>query len=171
MHTEPYNFVKELSQKLPQYFNNKKVLEVGSLDINGSVRQFFRQCDYTGIDLGEGKGVDRVIGIQDLHEPLSYDTVISTEMLEHDRYWERSLKSMYDNLKVGGLLILSCAGPDRQEHGTSRQHPGDAPFTNDWYRNISQEDFGSVLPMELFTDMHLKYMRGMADLLFYGIKK
>jgi hypothetical protein len=78
---------------------------------------------------------------------------------------------MYDNLKVGGILIFTCAGPTRQEHGTTRTTPGDAPHTNDWYRNISIEDFQSILPMEKWSVMDIKYVRGQADLLFYGIKK
>ena len=51
-------------------FNNWKgdrtdlnVLEIGSLDINGSVRPMFKpfQLTYTGIDMQEGPGVDIVV--------------------------------------------------------------------------------------------------------------
>ena len=39
-------------------FKNKKVLDIGSLDINGSNRFLFEDCNYLGIDVGEGKNVD-----------------------------------------------------------------------------------------------------------------
>lgn len=171
MHTEPWELLNQSKKKYPEFFLNKKVLEVGSLDINGSVRGFFVACDYTGLDIGPGKGVDLV---QPIHEHLKeneYDVVVSTEMLEHDIHWRESLKQMYLDLKKDGLFVFSCAGPTRQEHGTTRTHPGDSPFTNDYYRNISKEDFISILPLDLFNNPELKYERGEADLLFSGIKK
>lgn len=170
MHTEVHLFTEHVKKLFPNSFKNKKVLEVGSLNINGSVRQFFEKCDYLGIDLGPGPGVDKVVPIHELNEPGQFDVVISTEMLEHDKFWERSLKQMYENLKPGGLFILTCAGPERHEHGTTRTTPGDAPFTNDYYRNISIEDFLSVLPAGNFKIYKIQYERGQCDLCFYGIK-
>lgn len=171
MHREVDEFILSVQSKYPEYFTSKKVLEVGSLDINGSVRRHFTGCDYTGIDVGPGKGVDLVSPIHLFQHPDEYDTLISTEMLEHDQYWQKSLQVMYLNLKKGGLLLLTCAGPNRQEHGTTRTTPGDAPFTNDYYRNISCEDFESILPKEFFTEYSLGLYRGDCDLYFYGIKK
>lgn len=195
MHTEVHEFVKQVRGKFPEYFEGKRVLEVGSLDINGSVRQYFRGCDYTGLDLGEGSGVDVICPINLFYcgeclivgeyqpnidplprsleqlEEAKYDVVISTEMLEHDKWWESSLDAMYQNLRSGGILILTCAGPNRHEHGTTRTTPGDAPFTNDYYRNISIEDFTSILPHTLFKESDIKLVRGDCDLVFYGIKK
>jgi SAM-dependent methyltransferase len=170
MHTEPWEWTNNLKQKFPQYFTEKKVLEVGSLDINGSVRGFFTDCEYVGLDLGEGKGVDLV---QPVHEHIGeYDVVISTEMLEHDNYWKESLKAMHNNLKSGGIFILTCAGPDRQEHGTKRTTPQDAPFTTDYYRNISIEDFLTIIDVvDDYSLSEITYKRGKADLLFWGIKK
>lgn len=170
MHTEPHEFFKELKENYPVYFKEKNVLEVGSLDINGSIRSLFEDCNYLGIDIGEGPGVDRVIAIHNLHEHGRYHIVASTEMLEHDKYWRQSLISMYDNLKSGGMLVVTCAGPSRQEHGTTRTTPGDSPFTNDWYRNISIEDFHDVLPVSMFEDSYIAYLRNSADLVFWGIK-
>ena len=39
-----------------------KVLDVGSYDVNGSYRQFFKDSciDYTGLDMSEGPNVDTV---------------------------------------------------------------------------------------------------------------
>lgn len=172
MHTEPWELFKEVKQMFPEYFEKKKVLEAGSLDVNGSIRGFFTDCWYTGVDVGPGKGVDLVSPIHEVVTPNEFDVVCSTEMLEHDKYWQQSLKQMYDNLKPGGLFIFSCAGPTRQEHGTTRTSPKDSPFTTDYYRNISIEDFESILPLgELFSKGHITYKRGKADLLMWGIKK
>lgn len=171
MHHEPMQFVTELKKQYPNYFYNTDVLEVGSLDVNGSIRGFFNSCRYIGLDIGEGKGVDKVVPIHEFIEPNKYDVVISTGMLEHDIHWEKSLKQMVENLKSGGIFIFTCAGPDFQEHGTTRSTPQDSPFTHNWYRNISIEDFCSVVNVEDFSVYDIKYMRGKADLLFYGIKK
>jgi len=171
MHTEPWNLLVEMKTKYPDFFYKKKVLEAGSLDINGSVRNFFTSCWYTGVDVGPGKGVDLISPIHEVKSPNEFDVVVTTEMLEHDTYWKESLAQMYENLKSGGLFIFTCAGPTRQEHGTKRTTPGDSPYTTDYYRNISIEDFRSILPEDKFTESKIWYERGEADLLFYGFKK
>lgn len=176
MHQEVTDFIIKVRERYPENFVKKKVLEVGSLDINGSIRPLFIACDYRGIDLDKGPGVDVVSPVHLYnHDNISdfylVDTLVSTEMLEHDIHWKESLKSMYNVLKSGGLFILTCAGPNRHEHGTKRTTPGDSPFTTDYYRNISIEDFESILPMELFNDYDLKLVRYDCDLQFYGIKK
>lgn len=169
MHPEVESFIQYVRKKHPEYFSNKKVLEVGSLDINGSIRYLFKDCEYVGIDLGPGKGVDLVVPIHEHHD--QYDVVVSTEMLEHDIHWKKSLRSMHDNLKSGGLFMLTCAGPRRQEHGTTRTTPGDAPFTNDYYRNITMDDFRSQVYEEDYKEYYLSYQRADTDLIFWGIKK
>lgn len=171
MHPESFQFVEMVKSEYPDFFRNKKVLEVGSLDINGSVRQFFENCDYEGIDIAEGPGVDRVVLAHQFLRPDVYDVVISSEMLEHDRYWFTSLKQMYKNLKPGGLFVLSCAGPKRPEHGTTKTDTYSSPFTTDYYRNISKEDFLNALPNDLFNECTIGYDRGEEDLHFWGVKK
>lgn len=173
MHREANQFVISVKKQYPEFFSGKKVLEVGSLDINGSVRQFFTDCDYTGIDLGPGPGVDEVNHVIH-HVRLGvgpYDVIISTEALEHDERWNDSLAMMNMLLKPSGLLVITCAGPTRAEHGTVRTDGGWAsPSTSDYYRNISTEDFASVLPAELFSKAYLGYRNDHADLYFAGIK-
>jgi SAM-dependent methyltransferase len=171
MHPESYHFVERVKNEYPDFFHHKKVLEVGSLDINGSVRQFFQDCDYTGLDLAQGKGVDIVSIAHEFIQPETYDVVISSEMLEHDEHWEKSLKQMYANLKPGGLFILSCAGPTRPEHGTKRTDTYSSPFTTDYYRNISQEDLKRALPFDGFSECTIGYDRGLEDLHFWGLKQ
>ena len=83
-HKEQNDYVQAVKTKFPIFFDKKKVLEVGSLDINGSVRKFFTDCDYTGIDVGEGKGVDIVVnsGHEYDGEDKSFDITISCECFE-----------------------------------------------------------------------------------------
>src|SRR5208283_1437369 len=65
-----------------------RVLEVGSMDINGSIRPAFGDAsEYIGIDLTPGPGVDRVMSAHDLDQAWPagwFDTVVCCEMLEHD---------------------------------------------------------------------------------------
>ena len=172
MHKEANQFIKSVKAEYPEYFTGKKVLEVGSLDINGSVRKYFENCDYTGIDLGEGPGVDKVAHIINFPRREVYDVVISTEALEHDQWWSYSMDAMYSLLKPNGLLAITCAGPTRTEHGTTRTDGGWAsPSTPDYYRNISTEDFSSILPANLFSKSYLGYRSDHADLYFAGIKQ
>ena len=90
-------------------------------------------------------------------------------------------------LKVGGLLLFSCAAPGRPEHGTTRTSKGDSPFTNDYYRNLSEDDIRAVWTgvtswyidkqtgsgMDaLFSNYKFKTRKEFPqDLYFYGIKK
>ena len=173
MHTEVKQFVQVIRSKFFYKFRFKKVLEVGSKYINGSVRKYFWFCDYTGIDIGKGKGVDIMGHLVDVKDKLipNFDTVISTEALEHDKLWRESLQTMYHMLNDGGLLIVTCAGPHREEHGTSNAHSELSPDTNDYYGNVSVEDFETVLPPSLFSVYVLQYANGKSDLQFYGIKK
>src|SRR5260221_473016 len=185
MHPEANQFVAKVKAKFTKYFTGRKVLEVGSLNINGTVRDFFTDCDYAGIDVAAGNGVDRVLHLTELLQECTEttkgryasmpfrslcDVMISTEALEHDELWDKSLEAMSALLKPGGILIITCAGPNRPEHGTTKADPDSSPFTTDYYRNISVEDFQSVLPMSLWTDAELTYGRDGEDLYFYGIK-
>jgi 2-polyprenyl-3-methyl-5-hydroxy-6-metoxy-1,4-benzoquinol methylase len=114
-------------------------------------------------------GVDMIADITEFHEHHMFDVVISCEMLEHCKDWDIALANMYLCTKPGGLLIITCAGPGRHEHGTYAHTPEDSKFTLDHYRNISIEDFLSVLPMDYFHDCSLELTRDGQDLYFYGI--
>lgn len=170
MHNSVRQFVKDVRKEYPRKFRLRKVLEVGSRQINGTIRDLFWLCDYTGLDIMKGKGVDVVCPVDYYTSKSGFEVVISCEMLEHSETWERDLRAMYDLLAPGGLLILTCAAPHRAEHGTKRTTPECSPATTDYYRNISVEDFQSVLPPGLFDPYVLQYSRGMSDLQFYGIK-
>ncbi len=97
-----------LKKRFPQYFYESKVLEVGSLDINGSIRQFFVGCDYVGVDLGEGRGVDVVARGEELDYPDdSFDVVASCECFEHNPEWVKTFNNIEYNIGVfiGSILL------------------------------------------------------------------
>ena len=171
-HTAQIKFVEEVKKMFPQFFEHKRVLDVGSLDINGSNRIHFRKCDYTGIDLGNGRGVDVVCRAHEWNAD-PYDVVISTECLEHDEWWEKSLPNMIRLLKPGGILIITCASPSRPEHGTLRVHPGDNPFVaGAYYRGLVENDIRKLINVEdVFSAYKFEVGNYGMDLYFWGLKK
>ncbi|MEO8736782.1 MAG: class I SAM-dependent methyltransferase [Edaphobacter sp.] len=144
-HPGQHEFVALTKSLFPHGFSGRKVLEIGSLDINGTVRGFFSNCDYTGLDVAAGPGVDVVCEGQKYDAPdASFDVVICCEVMEHNPYWVETFNNMIRLLKPGGLMIMSCATPWRPEHGTSRSNPNNSPLTIDkgweYYRNLSARD-------------------------------
>lgn len=164
MHTAQVEFCTWVAARHPAHFTGKRVLDAGSMDINGNNRYLFTDCEYTGIDVGPGPNVDLVVPV---HEHSGeYDTVISTEMLEHDRHWRLSLARMVELSQQ--FLIFTCAAPGRPEHGTTRTTPGDAPHTNDYYRNLSEEDVRGVIDFSQFREYCLRQVGN--DLYCYALR-
>lgn len=91
-------------------------LEVGSLDVNGSVRSLF-VGPYIGVDMRPGPSVDVVATADRLPFPdASFDVVVTTEMLEHDPSPWLSLAEIGRVLRPGGRLILTTRGNGFFEH-------------------------------------------------------
>jgi len=170
-HPQQQQFCEKVKGKFPHRFQKKRVLDVGSLDINGNNKYLFENCGYIGIDLGPGKNVDVVCPA---HEFIgSFETIISTEAFEHDPYFKLSLQRIVLDLLVpGGLFLFTCATKGRPEHGTHRRTPYNAPFTNDYYKNISEDDVRAVVDIDmLFERYEFDLYRPTRDLYFWGIKK
>lgn len=175
-HRQQFEFVNKVKVRYPTYFFQKKVLEVGSLNINGTVRDFFHFCTYLGIDVGPGPGVDLVVEGQKLdHSDNTYDTVISCECFEHNPFWIETFQNMYRMTKSNGLVIMSCATTGRPEHGTTRTTPSDSPLTikNGWdyYKNLTEIDFRENFKIdEMFSEYKFELGTTHKDLYFHGIK-
>jgi SAM-dependent methyltransferase len=168
-------YVSSIKSNYPDYFKNKKVLEVGSLDINGSVRIFFDECEYTGIDVGEGNGVDVVCEGQTFQgETNFYDVVISCECFEHNPYWIETFENMYRMCKPAGLIVMTCATTGRNEHGTTKRAPHKSPLTVvrgwDYYKNLTEEDFRKNIDFDdIFSEYKFSDNKISSDLYFFGI--
>jgi SAM-dependent methyltransferase len=115
-----------VERKVDQFsLSHRSVLEIGSADVNGSIRRFFTG-DYMGVDLAQGPGVDFVVepGIIPFSTG-SFDVVVTTEMLEHDpRPWE-TFKEIARLLRYNGTLILTCRGYDAQRGAFPVHNPPD----------------------------------------------
>jgi hypothetical protein len=173
-HKEQRDFFVEMVNKFPQYFNNVSVIEIGSLNINGTVRDFYNNTKkYIGVDLDEGPGVDLVSQGQNLDFPEgSFDVAVSAECFEHNPYWLETFLNMYRMAK--SFVIFTCAGENRPEHGTTRTTPANSPFTLKWdyYKNLTQKDFEDNLYLDdMFTDYKFSYNPQSQDLYFWGIKR
>lgn len=95
-------------------FAGKRVSEVGSKFVNGSVRplieRFCRPREYVGVDLEAGKYVDVVLPVERLVEHFelkSFEAVISTEVLEHVFDWRTVVNNKKTVLKPGGLIYIT----------------------------------------------------------------
>jgi len=187
-HTEQINYVNKIKNKLPNFFNNKKVLGIGTFDVCGSEDSFFDNCDYQGLDLGEGPGVDIVCPAQDYDAPDgSYDVIISCECFEHNPYYKETIINTVRLLKSGGLFLFTCATTGRSVHGVkSLEDVSKEKFTNwktmpnvsrenwdnEYYKNLVEEDIRECINIEdNFVEFEFEIEDKHYDLYFWGIKK
>lgn len=173
-HPQQFRFIKFVADSLPEYFKNTCVLEVGSLNINGSVRAFFKTESYVGIDVAPGKDVDIVVNGEDNQGMAnSMDVVISCECFEHNPEYEKTFINMLRVLKQNGLFIMTCATYGRKQHGTSLKNPNDSPLTvgkgQDYYKNLIAEDFNFIKIDHFFADHFFATDYSSSDLYFLGI--
>ncbi len=109
-------------------FNGKRVLEVGSKFVNGSVRplieRFCKPREYIGVDIEPGKYVDVVLPAErlvDYFGPESFDVVISTEVVEHVLDWRLVISNIKVVLRRGGFIYLTTRSRGFPYHA----HPHD----------------------------------------------
>jgi hypothetical protein len=164
-----FDFAKSL---FPEYFKGTSVIEIGSLNINGTVRDFYENCKYLGVDVGEGKDVDLVCPGEKLDfADNTFSVSVSAECFEHNPFWLETFKNMHR--MASKFVIFTCASDGRPEHGTKRTTPDDSPLTLDWsyYRNLNERDFTSNLDLsKMFKEWTFIYNKHSHDLYFWGIK-
>lgn len=136
MHAEAFNWTNRAFSNWYNFdMGNIKVLEFGSLDINGSIKSIFEpRCSvYTGVDLQEGPGVDVVCGAHEFDTLEVFDVVVSCEVFEHTPLWREIINNAHRLLRPGGLFIATMAGEGRYPHSAI-----DAAPIRDWeyYDNV-----------------------------------
>lgn len=99
------------------------LVEVGSRDVNGSIRQFADPVhSYTGLDFDAGRGVDIVL--DDAYSfPFgdeSVDVLLTSSCFEHSEFFWLTFLECQRILKPGGLMYLNAPS-----NGLFHRHPVD----------------------------------------------
>lgn len=104
MHEQSINLMKRFAREVPV---GSKVLDVGSRDVNGTFKDSFTHCEYTGIDIEAGKNVDIVVEPYNYPFPdESFPYIISGSTLEHVCHPWRWIKEVSRILQKGGKLCI-----------------------------------------------------------------
>ena len=133
MHAEARSFVARVLASLPP---RQSVVEIGSRNINGTVRDLF-DCQYVGLDLMPGPGVDLVLDAGEYEPEGEVDTVVCCEVLEHTEDAAGIVGAAHRMLAPGGVLILTCATEPRYPHSAI---DGGALRPGEFYRNVSSRE-------------------------------
>lgn len=102
---------------------NPAILELGSLDVNGSLRSYAPgEASYIGIDLEKGPGVDIITRAGD---PIpadddSFDLVIASSVLEHDPAFWVTFLEMCRKARSGGYVYINAPS-----NGAVHRYPED----------------------------------------------
>lgn len=171
-HRAQRRFCDEVRSRFPAFFQNTHVLEVGSLIVNGSIRDAFANCRYVGLDCRPGPGVDAVgLAHEFIGSDDEFDVVCALETFEHDPFAPRSIANMLRLLRPGGLFFMTCAGEGRAEHGTRRTGAEFGPHP-EFYRNVSPRQFvGWMLSAGCELDeLLVRRNRSPADLYAWAVK-
>ena len=92
----------------------KTVVDIGSLDINGSYRVLFPKSTYIGVDIVEGPNVDVIMGSKEWDKLKDVDIVISGQTLQHVEDIPKLMKSIFDVLKIDGMLCIIAPSAGRK---------------------------------------------------------
>ena len=152
MHNAAMEFIYSSFHNWKDDRTDLNVLEIGSLDINGSVRPMFKpfQSNYLGIDMQEGPGVDIVVDAAKFINFEAYDVIVCAEVFEHTPMWPQIIQNSYNNLVDGGIFIATMAGEGRHPHSAIDEKP-----IRDWehYSNIGWWELQQTLKQKGFKDV------------------
>ena len=116
-------FFDTYSNDIRSISNNTKVIEIGSQDINGSIRSV-SPADflYVGLDFASGKGVDLILDdpYKLPFEEGTIDVCVSTSCFEHSEFFWLTYLEIMRVLKPTGLFYLNAPS-----NGMYHRHPVD----------------------------------------------
>jgi SAM-dependent methyltransferase len=125
------------------------VLELGSLDVNGSARGILRAPEYVGVDRVAGPGVDIVVDAEHTaFKPQSFGCLLCTSVLEHTPRWREILDHNLQWLRSGGILLLSWGAEGNQHHAPEPWAPVPVGDVLEWLMRASVDVIG--WPLRVF---------------------
>lgn len=166
MHPEAEGWVAECVSRLT--FTPRVVIELGARNVNGGVRHLFPTATtYIGVDIGDGPGVDVVADAAEYVSGVPADVIVSTEMLEHTPAGAQIIARCAENLRPGGVLIVTAAGPGRSAHSAV---DGGPLREGEWYGNISEDDLVGWLSAAGFASWTIDLRPHPADIRAHAIR-
>lgn len=122
-----YSSMVKMAQFAAKYdCKGKTVVDIGSLNVNGTYRILFPESTYIGVDIVKGQNVDVIMDSKEWDKLKDVDIVISGQTLEHVEDVPKLMKTIFDVLKPDGIIciIAPSAGP---------------PHEPPWFGNISKK--------------------------------
>jgi len=114
-----------------------KIMDIGSLNLNGSYEELFTKWEYIGVDIVAGNNVDIVL--EDPYkwqeiETDSVDVVISGSAFEHIEFFWLTMEEIVRILKPGGVCCIIAPSSGPMHH-----HPVDCwRFLPDGFRALAR---------------------------------
>jgi hypothetical protein len=165
MHHHAYRFVQRIAGELGHV---RRILEIGSRNINGSVRPLFPALGYVGIDLVAGSGVDIVADGATFVPVAPPECIVCCEVLEHTAQAEALVGHALDLLPPGGHLLVTCAAPDRAPHSAV---DGGALRAGEYYANVAPADLVVWVQRHHGTITRLEHHQGRGDVYLWAVKQ
>jgi len=152
MHSSSFEKMKKFSEELVlgRPGERLRIMDLGSLDINGTYRSLFNREGwyYIGLDLEPGPNVDLILtDPYDWHRVASrtVDVLISGQALEHIEHFWRTMLEVERVLKPGGLCCLIAPSS-----GFEHRHPVDCwRFYPDGFKALC--NFMGFEPLSVYT--------------------
>lgn len=150
MHTSSLEHIERLVGKYLPAAGGLNVLDIGSMDVNGTYKRFFPspRCQYLGLDMVAGPNVDIVLD-NSYRLPLasfSQDVVVCGQVFEHVQFFWLTWLEMIRVLRPGGYIFL--VAPSR---GPEHRYPQDCwRFYPDGFEALAL--YGGLELMEVSTD-------------------
>lgn len=140
--------------------SDKKTLDLGALDVNGTIRNLFTGY-YVGVDMIGGHNVDVVANGHNLpFADASFDVVVCMEMFEHDDEFWRSLAEIGRVLRDGGWFIYTTRGNGFGYHG----------WPHDYYR-FMPDAAPKLLKLASCDVVHSKSVESEMDIMGVGVRQ
>lgn len=110
MHPSAMQGAKDFFNKFSNEFVEPTIVEIGSQNVNGSIREAAPPCKYIGLDFEKANGVDIVLE-DPYHLPLPNqyaDMVVTSSCFEHsEMFWLTFLEGVRI-LKTNGLFYINA---------------------------------------------------------------
>jgi hypothetical protein len=143
-------------------------LDLGGVNVNGTIRGLFPATTWTGLDISPGPEVDVVADATTWRSDNKFDIVISTELFEHCIGWPKAVETMAYHLNPEGpqTVFITAGSTGRRPHGKRGNWN---PDTGEHYENVEPEDLRSVLS-EYFEEVHVTYNAKACDVYAWATK-